>query len=347
MQRAAEIAAQVFTARDALRRELDEDDRVAFLLLDSAAETLMVRTISSGMAMRKWDWGRNWRESGEETIQPDLHDLSQRERESAGSRTVLWQLSETQRRNIERDFNTKVQLLAWDGAIPSSYVATLRQLHNYRNEMYHREESRPAALRTMAHLYAWLVAELLDRLTGGWFTWSSSDPDDLLQRTYARMGVDAPEPASAFDLSFEIQSVMADALRRDLKLETAPDLLADYVASRVEDIHSSMHFCADFLASEWKAPRVTEMDVVRLVYSVVPVRSLGDLSGVRASVTRRQLETWDAWPKQIRRAETPLDALLSLAEFEAGFEPFETKVRDLSSAIDIEVQRRFDLARGK
>lgn len=34
-------------------------------------------------------------------------------------------------------------------------------LYDDRNERYHREESRPAALRTMVHLYAWLVADLL------------------------------------------------------------------------------------------------------------------------------------------------------------------------------------------
>lgn len=51
MQRAAEIAAQVFTARDALLRDRQEDLRVAFLLFDSATETLMVRAINSALAM--------------------------------------------------------------------------------------------------------------------------------------------------------------------------------------------------------------------------------------------------------------------------------------------------------
>jgi hypothetical protein len=58
MQRAAEIGAQVFTARDALLRDRQEDLRVAFLLFDSATETLMVRAINSALAMGLWDWGR-------------------------------------------------------------------------------------------------------------------------------------------------------------------------------------------------------------------------------------------------------------------------------------------------
>lgn len=45
MKRSAEIAAQIFTARDVLARDTPEDLRVAYLLRDSAAETLMVREV--------------------------------------------------------------------------------------------------------------------------------------------------------------------------------------------------------------------------------------------------------------------------------------------------------------
>ncbi|ALQ30843.1 hypothetical protein AA310_08110 [Arthrobacter sp. YC-RL1] len=44
-ERAAEISAQVFTARDAMLSDTPEDNRVAFLLFDSAVETLMVRRV--------------------------------------------------------------------------------------------------------------------------------------------------------------------------------------------------------------------------------------------------------------------------------------------------------------
>ncbi|MCC4268885.1 hypothetical protein [Microbacterium schleiferi] len=350
MKRAAEIAAQVFAARDALLREQSEDDRVAFLLFDSAAETLMVRWIASGMGLHKWDWGHYWRAPGERLLKPDLTDMEQREREraAAGGRAVLWQLSASQKRKIERDFTAKLQLLAWDGAIPPAYIATLGRLHDYRNEMYHREESRPKALRTMVHLYAWLVADLLERLSAGWFSWSSDDPADLLKRTYARMGVEAPTVEGApLGPSFEIQTHMAEALRRELRLEAVPALLGDYAADRLEKTHSRIAFCAEFLAGELDAKKVTEMDVIRLLYAPAPVGRLEDLAGLRVPVSRQTIASWDAWPDRIRTTEEPLDAFGSLAELEAEFEPFEAKVRELASQIDGEIQFRSDWARGK
>jgi hypothetical protein len=238
--------------------------------------------------------------------------------------------------------------LAWDGAIPAPYVPVLSRLHDYRNEMYHREESRPGALRTMVHLYAWLVADLLDRLTAGWFSWSSSDPEDLLQRTYSRMGVEPPgKDRDILGPSFEIQNDMARALRRDLDLADAPTLLADYAATRLEKIHDSLRFCAEFLADEYEVEKVTEMDVVRFLHAPRPVVQLEDLASVRTPVTRRTIAAWDSWPDKIRITVEPLDAFRSLAQLEAEFEPFESKVENLAAAIDGELQFRFDLARGK
>ena len=138
MRRAAEIAAQVFTARDALLRDTPEDLRVAFLLFDSAAETLMVRRIDSLFLFHLRDWGGHpsppWRES----VAVDLNDSGQKARLEAAASTgfVHWQLSATQRRDVDRDFESKLRLLAWDAAIPPEYVPVIGRLHAYRNEMY-------------------------------------------------------------------------------------------------------------------------------------------------------------------------------------------------------------------
>ena len=282
-------------------------------------------------------------------MQPDLTDIGQRERETkaAAGGIVFWQLSGSQKRRINRDFSAKLQLLAWDGANPAPYVCVLGRLHDYRNEMYHRDESRPAALRTMVHLYAWLVTDLLDRLTAGWFSWSSADPDNLLQRTYLRMGMEPPgKDREILGPSFDIQNDMARVLRRDLDLADVPTLLADYAASRLDKVHGSLRFCAEFLADEYDVEKVTEVNVVRFMHATRPVVQLADLAAVRTPVTRRMIATWDAWPHTIRTAGEPLDAFRCLAQLEAEFEPFEARVEDLAAAIDRELQFRSDWARG-
>jgi len=350
MRRAAEIAAQVFTARDALLRDTPEDLRVAFLLFDSAAETLMVRRIDSLFLFHLRDWGGHpsppWRES----VAVDLNDSGQKARLEAAASTgfVHWQLSATQRRDVDRDFESKLRLLAWDAAIPPEYVPVIGRLHAYRNEMYHRDESRPNALRIGVHLYAWLVADLLDRLKPNWMGYSSADPDDLEQRTYARMGTsEVSTTLERFDEGFSIQSRMADALRSGIDLSTAPELLADYACERTNDLHDSIRYAGTFIRDTQGLEKVSEMDVVRLIYSTDPMKGIEELRGFKAPITRAMIQRWDDWPEQIRLAGDPVEAFRSLATFEASFEEFEAKVRELARAVEEEIQLRMDIARGK
>lgn len=349
MRRAAEIAAQVFTARDALLRDTAEDLRVAFLLLDSATETLTVRRIGGAMSLGKWEWGHFAHLTGWDVIPVDLNDFEQKERETAVASDgfVRWQLSDSQKRKLDREFESKLKLLAWDGDIPVPYVSVLGRLHEYRNEMYHREESRPETLRVVVHLYAWLVADLLDQLQAGWFSHSSLDPDDLAERTYARMGRDAPSGREQFGEGFSMQSQMAEALRRDLDLASASELLANYVGSRMESLHEAIRSCGEFIGSVQRVENVTEMDVVRALYATDPMVGIEKLRGVSVPVKRAMIQRWDAWAGQIRALPEPIEAFRSLARFEAEFEEFETKVKDLTFAIDREIQFQVDLARGK
>lgn len=88
----------------------------------------------------------------------------------------------------------------------------------------------------------------------------------------------------------------AKVLRRDLDLETAPALLAGYAADRAEKMHGSMAFCADFLAEELDVPKVSEMDVIRLLHASDPIKRLEDLAGMHVPETRCIIASWDAWP---------------------------------------------------
>lgn len=350
MRQAAEIAAQVFTARDALLRDRAEDLRVAFLLFDSATETLMVRRINGSLVMRMWDWGRYaWRPEWA-PVAIDLNDMDQRERLKAASKDghVPWQLSETQKGRIAREFNSKLRMLAWNGDIPSEYISVIGRLHEYRNEMYHREESRPNALRILSHLYAWLVADLLERLGPPIFGTYSGDPDDIVEHTYGRMGLPAPGPRDLFEDGFKPQSHMAAALREGLDLASAPELLADYAAERMESVHDAIKFSGDYIGSLQRLDEVSEMDVIRLIYNTGdPRRSMAQMRNDKAPVTRAMIKRWDEWPEKIRTTHQPVEAFRSLAELEAEFESFEKKVQNLASDVDGAIQFASDLARGK
>lgn len=349
MKRSAEIAAQIFTARDALARDTPEDLRVAYLLLDSAAETLMVR------AVKKVSWylmrpDAPWYVKKDEQVKVDFSDFTQKEREKAarGEGHVHWMFSKSQIGSIDRNFDDKLRFLVWDGDMPSPFVGVVSRLHEYRNEMYHREESRPNALRIVVHLYAWIIAEMLDRLRPG-VTSYGSDADDYIRRTYKRMGM--PTPALDDRLHFlsrgvDIQSDMAAALREALELDDVPELIADYMTDRTRRTHGRLAFVAEFMAEE-KQTKFTEMDAVRMAYeSWVDRNGNGAVQQSRLA-TRATIRKWDEWPDTTRSCSNPIEAFRSLAEFEAEFEDFERRVQELAFAVDGEINFRIDYAKGK
>jgi hypothetical protein len=96
-----------------------------------------------------------------------LHDFTQIQSEKARraeDEYIHWSFSKNQIAKIRMDFSEKLRFLAWRGNIPPVYVKAASRLHEYRNEMYHREEVRPEALRIVAHLYASIRADFLDLL---------------------------------------------------------------------------------------------------------------------------------------------------------------------------------------
>ncbi|GAA1232963.1 hypothetical protein JOF42_000773 [Microbacterium phyllosphaerae] len=336
MQSAAEISAQVFTARDAMLRDSLEDLRVAFLLFDSAIETLMVREIRhlSNYLLRAES---PWRSNSDGRIPADLNDPEQRgEVETSSTGYVDWAFSKSQVRDIDRNFDDKLRFFAWHGDIPVEYVRIISRLHDYRNEMYHREESRPEALRVVCHLYAFFVADFLDRLEPHGFSW----PGDAgaMERLYARLGEPyLEEETRRVGLVSNLQRKMAAALRRDLDLDDAPTLIAAYIANRVDQAHDFLRYSGEVAVSVFGG-RFTEMDTIRFAFQPIP-----NTKAEHAKLpTRATLMRWDAWPEGTRQLSDPVEAFRSLAEFEAEFEEFEAIVLTLMTHAELEVDRQID-----
>lgn len=340
MQRAAEISAQIFTARDAVLRGNLEDLRVGFLLFDSAIETLMVRKIKylSSHLLRPESPG--WLPPDSE-VRADLTDPTQIESETAKrgeGEYIHWSFSKTQIGKIEKDFNEKLRFLAWHGDIPAEYPKVVSRLHEYRNEMYHREESRPEALSIVAHLYASVTAEFLELLKPHVLA-SGPGSDETVARIYERMNIGLPtEPPRLSDAGFELQAVMAATLRRDLVLENAPLLIADYIENRVANVHDLLEYASDFTSS-MRGSDFSEMDTIRLAYWAPPG------SGPQTIPTRAMLKRWDDWADETRDLSDSLTAFRSLADFEAEFEEFERTIEELVFQVDQEVDRQIDEAK--
>lgn len=321
-------------------KDTPEDLRVAFLLFDSAIETLMVRKLQYLSAYLLRPEAPSYVKP-EDQVLVNLDDPNQR-RDEAARRDgyVHWTFSKTQVNSIDRNFEDKLRFLAWHGDIPIEYVSTISRLHDYRNEMYHREESRPQALRVVAHLYAYFVAEFLERLTPHGHSWWMG-ADEIAARIYARFGRAAPvSPATGFSAASTLQPAMASALKHDLDLGEAPSLIADYIADRVQHVHEMLAFSGDVAGSVYGMD-YSEMDTIRFAYEP----ATGHASKALKPPTRALLRRWDEWAEGTRALPSALEAFHSLAGFEAEFEEFEQVVSDLAVQADLEVDRQIDAAK--
>lgn len=341
MQRAAEISAQVFTAKNLILRGTLEELRVGFLLFDSAIETLMVRRIRELSHWRFTSDTPSWIPQDRQ-VKADLSDMGQIQSEKARrpeGAYIHWSFSKSQIGKIEKDFSEKLRFLAWQGDIPSEYVGAISRLHEYRNEMYHREESRPEGLRIVAHLYASITGEFLDLLKPRTHSWG---PDSAATRVriYERVEMEPPELGDgSYDSGAELQSLMATTLRRDLELGDMPVLIADYIASRVRQTHDLLEYAREFVASMQRRD-LSEMDAIRLAYWAPPG------SSVQHKIpTRAMLKRWDEWAEGTRTCSDALTSFQSLADFESEFEDFERIVSNFVAEVDAEVDRQIDDAK--
>jgi hypothetical protein len=348
MRRAAEIAALVFTARDAMVRDTPEDLRIAFLLFDSAIETLMVRRLDG---LGAWSWYSDvpsW-VPVEQVKSIDLEDFGQRAREEAATEGYIWwSASASMKRKIEHEFGAKLKALAWQGYIDANLVGIAERLHDYRNEMYHREETRPQALRVAAHLYALVVTLLLRSLRPGYVSFGA-DAEEVRLRIEARLSTPtARRSRMSLSAGNEIQEVLADDLLAACDLQDAGSVIAEYIDDRTQGLHGLLEFIRGFVeAYDQSVEQVSEMDVVRLIFLMDSGESLKNLRSQAVPITRRKMREWDEWGNGISADSAPLEAFASLALFEKEFEDFERRVRDVARQVDEAIDAEIDRRRGK
>lgn len=343
MERAAQIAALVFAARDTMLRDTPEDLRVSFILMDSAAETLMVRAIDSEFESGRFDRDQmRWADESR-LRKVDLNDLDQRVREDpahddpvdlsdlSSLRTrIEWFMSPRQIQSIRRNFDDKLRFLAWDNRISPDLVRVTSRLHEYRNEMYHREETRPDALRIAAHLYALILTQMLESLPPRWLAVSGGE-DSEWKRISSRLTVALPHAGSPWTSDFgALQQLLADELRSSVDVLDGRAIIGDYIRDRVSVVHENLGFVADWLAyRDQSLSSITELDVIRNIYLREFGLSLADLRGRKAPVTGAMIKRWDAWASQIPEDSSPVSVFASLVAFESEFEAFEALVKRL------------------
>jgi hypothetical protein len=341
LERREMMAIQLDEARSYLVRGTVVHARLAFILLDNAAEVIMRRNVEVALSGNMF-W-ENILERWQEILDEDPGNAEAiRQHDEVKSQVV----SKRTRKALAAGFDAKVGFLCEQRALQETEARVLKKLHKYRNELYHRDRIRAETIRSACLLYFDLACTLFETLVQAQFsvvTVRMQAPEAL--RKFA-----APGSGSAYPTVEQI----AAGLRSGLGIDDAGlgKLFAEHLTARLDDLDAAISWAVDMLFGElpegvpsgpwrravihhaqWKAKALPE--------------SLDELLDAKVAYEETDLASWRQRVADLQEVKGRLELFAAFVDIEDAFEPFEELVMAFDQRIDREIQHEEDIRRGK
>jgi hypothetical protein len=327
------MTVQLEEAKTLIERDTVNHARLAFILLDNAAEVLMRRAINV-LLTHNPVWERmldQWKEILAQQETPEA-----RQRHDEVEREIV---PRAERVKLSRYFDPKVDFLEARDHIEPIEGKVLKKLHRYRNELYHRGHARLGTVKSACLLYFDLVLSLFERLRKADMITVAfmMDPPPLLQK-YNPPGTVKGYPSV---------HLIAQQLRSDLGISSdgLKEVLLTHLTSRLDQLDRSIAsaqriffagFSEVFPSGPWKD------GVVRLaqVHETDPLPDSLDALLARTDLKYElaDLAQWRQAVDSLQQVSDKLELFAGFADIEDAFEEFETQLNDMMERIDLEMQ---------
>jgi hypothetical protein len=335
------MAVQLDEAKVFLTRGTVSHARLAFILLDNAAEVIMRRNIevrlthNPGMERMLRQW--------KEILQQYPGDAEARRYHYEVAREVVPRAT---RRELARLFDAKVDFIRDGGDLQETESRVLKKLHRYRNELYHRDRMRAETVRSACLLYFDMACALFERL-----------PQYAIRT--ASIHMEAPLALRRFNTNegatgYPAEEQIAASLRADLGIDDVglKKILAAHLTSRLDDLDETISraerslfgaFVEVIPSGPWRQAIV---HLAQWENENLP-DTIEELLAARVRYSEADLAAWRQKVVDLQEAGDRLELFAAFADIEGAFEPFEERVTDLDMRIDLEAQLGLDLQRGK
>jgi hypothetical protein len=313
--------------------------RLALLLLDNAAETMLMRSVDhelwwADVCGRLLRQVRSWNADGEKA-------------KSLESELEAKALSKSARRRIEREFGYLVDYAfnREQCTLAPEFATCIKVLHHYRNAAYHQDTVRSDVLGPAVQIYFYLCCHLLKDYS------PSMSVMDVPSPGVVEIFEGEPLPAMSLRGHFsskELGVMVADRLLKQMDLDHAhiASALSAHLTARLSALDDHLDEITGFIA-----PPSTRTIMLRLVQLAPddPEQDspLDDFWTRQLPVTEDTLNTWKAEAREIGDISIALDALGAFATIEGPLSQLEKPVQRFIAEIDREVQSQIDEARGK
>ena len=308
--------------------------RLAFLLIDNAAELMMYRTTKE--------------ETEYQFLYVSMHHqaklMQSRVADDAEIRARIQDLEnkiipEEKLKEIDREFRAKVNFLVARGRLDPSLGTILKKLHRYRNDMYHQARIRKALIETAALVYFDVACALLAAWAPPRMS-STSEPYTDLER----FGI------GRHDLFKDgLCNQVAQRLRDEAGVDATGvrSALISHLNERLDELDEMI----SFVIEEGVPPEFSSLDdAIRLIQADLmgpELPPLEDLRQQRFPVQSRTLRLWRIQVTQLAKVTDRYEMYSRFAAIEDRFETFEERVRTVAGLVDSRIQFEIDQARGK
>lgn|GEM_PF-3555042 len=341
LERLEIMAVQLDEASAFLARKTVSHARLAFILLDNAAEVIMRRSVEVRLAgntlmervLSQW----------KEILEQDPANAESRRQYGEVASEVV---PKAARWKLSQKFDAKVDFIRDRSDIQETESRVLKKLHRYRNELYHRDRVRPETVQSACLLYFDMTCTLFERLAQSQFATVTLH----MEAPPALRKFNAPGAAKGYPTEGQIAATLRSGLGIDEgSLKAA---LADHLTGRLDDLDETISRAERSLfgAIAELAPsgpwRQAIVHLAQWEKESLP-GSIEELLADRVPYEEADLATWRQKVAGLQEISGRLELFAAFADIEDAFEPFEELMTDLGVRIDLEEQREMDLRRGK
>lgn len=341
LERLEMTAVQLDEARNLLDRGTVSHARLAFILLDNAAEVIMRRNAEVALAGNillerirdRWD----------EILTDAPGDAeARRQRDEVHAKIV----PERARKELSRSFDASVDFARGRGGIRDTEARVLKKLHWYRNELYHRDHLRPETIRSACLLYFDLTCALFERLP-------------QYQLMTASLHMETPPALRKFNppgtaKGYPAEEQIAAVLRSDLGIDDSglKGVLSAHLTSRLNELDAAIARVGDTLfgtllqlapSGPW---RQAVVHLAQWTDKELPA-SFDELLAAEVEHREADLASWKQRAVALREVGDRMELFAAFADIEDDFEPLEEQMTALDQRLEREIQHEVDLQRGK
>jgi hypothetical protein len=309
--------------------------RLAFLLLDNAVELSMKLIIESKLVYN--DMQINTIE-----IYERLQDISDARKKSEIKEKIAElkasTVSKAKLRRIESNYDEKVNFLTQREVFDEAMAKTVKKLHAYRNETYHRDVVPRDSIRPATIVLFDVACHIFSKVDD----WGMALP---LPKHVIEIKQRYETPGSAFS-GHSLPRTVGENLRSQLSIDfnAVRTALATHLLSRIQQVEKDLEFIGDNFGSSLDRDAIIKI-VQYDEYS--PDVTLKDVLAARSHINADSFCRWKERIKKLSRENNRHRMFSRFAAIEDDFEPFEKRVVDVVLELDRHISLQTDIARGK